>query len=293
VSGLLNHNLTPMSVLIGTVTGAVGGGISNAIVGGMVSGGTNDALNQLWSDRKNPGQFNPVEVVGETLLGGAVSSPRRSSTPPAWARPARRSTAAGLASSPPSLTRLSYSLEQSGNLAIHPAGLRPPLSEARGQPLVLRPKPWRQVGVWLLGLLMAGLWIPEILSPSPGHLVAGIAAVVVIGGLPAFVYGQVRLVVTPDAVIMRDVPRRRGGSASRADVRSVHIYSARVCLQAHGETLLKVAPYWSAEQLTRLAAELRVPLVTHKKMLGLTDERHGTVLYQSPQDPNPAAAESP
>lgn len=109
-----------MSVLIGTVTGAVGGGISNAIVGGMVSGGTNDALNQLWSDRKNPGQFNPVEVVGETLLGGAVSSPRRSSTPPAWARPARRSTAAGLASSPPSLTRLSYSLGQSGNPSSRP-----------------------------------------------------------------------------------------------------------------------------------------------------------------------------
>jgi hypothetical protein len=73
-NGLANHDLNPVSVLIGTATGAVGGGITNPIVGGMVAGGANDSLNQLWMDRKHPTQFNPVEAIGETLLGGAVGA---------------------------------------------------------------------------------------------------------------------------------------------------------------------------------------------------------------------------
>jgi hypothetical protein len=149
--------------------------------------------------------------------------------------------------------------------------------------VVLRPKPLRMVTTWLVIALIVGLWIPEIASPGIGHLVGGIAALAVIGGILGYVFAQIRLVVTPDAVVMRDVPARRGGSASRADVRSVHVYSARVCLQTHGDVLLRIAPYWSVEQLTALAAELRVPLITHKRMLGLTDDRHGAVLYQPPQ----------
>jgi hypothetical protein len=151
--------------------------------------------------------------------------------------------------------------------------------------VVLRPKPWRQLWAWLLVLIIGAIWAPEIAFPSSGHLATGIAGLVLIGGVLGYVLSRIRLVVTPDAVVMRDVPAGRGGSAPRADVRSVHIYSARVCLQAHGDVLLRIAPYWSAEQLTTLAAELRVPLVTHKKLLGLTDDRHGTVLYQPPQGP--------
>jgi hypothetical protein len=146
--------------------------------------------------------------------------------------------------------------------------------------VVLRLKPLRMVTTWLIVALMVGLWVPEIALPSIGHLVAGIAALVVFGGMLGYLIARIRLVVTSDAVVMRDVPARRGGSASRADVRSVHVYSARVCLQAHGDVLLRIAPYWSTGQLTALAAELRVPLVTHKRLLGLTDDRHGTVLYQ-------------
>jgi hypothetical protein len=141
------------------------------------------------------------------------------------------------------------------------------------------------VTAWLFVGLIVVVWIPEIALPSIGHLVGGIAGLAVFGGMLGYLIARIRLVVTPDAVVMRDVPARRGGSASRADVRSVHIYSARVCLQAHRDVLLSIAPYWSAEQLTALAAELRVPLVTHKRMLGLTDNRHGTVLYQPPQGP--------
>lgn len=148
---------------------------------------------------------------------------------------------------------------------------------------MLRPKPWRQLWAWLLGLIIVGVWIPEIVSPASGHLAAGIVGLALIGGVLGYILSQIRLVVTPDAVVMRDVPAGRGGAASRADIRSVHIYSARVCLQAHGDVLLRIAPYWSAEQLTALATELGVPLVTHKRFFGLMDDRHGTVLYQPPQ----------
>lgn len=154
-----------------------------------------------------------------------------------------------------------------------------------GQPeiLVLRPILWRQVGGWLVALIIAGTWVPEILSPSLGHLAAGIVGLAAIGGVLVYVLARIRLVVTPDAVAVRDVPRQRGGTISRTDVQSVHICSASVRLQAHGKVLLKIAPYWSEKQLTALAAELHVPLYTHKRLLGLADSKHGTVLYRPPE----------
>ncbi len=149
--------------------------------------------------------------------------------------------------------------------------------------MLLRPKPWRQAGVWILALIIAGIWVLEIAVPSRAHLLAAVLALVLIGGLAGYVLGRVQLLVTPDAVTMRDAPARRGGSAPRAGVRSVHIYSYWVCLQAHTQVLLRIAPYWSQAQLTDLAAELGVPLVTHKRQLGFgRDARHGTVLYQPP-----------
>ena len=83
---------------------------------------------------------------------------------------------------------------------------------------------------------------------------------------------------------MRDVPKPRGGIIARTDVQSIHICSASVRLQAHGKVLLKIAPYWSEKQLRVLAAQLHVPLYSHKRLLGLADSKRGTVLYQPPQD---------
>lgn len=150
--------------------------------------------------------------------------------------------------------------------------------------MVLRPKPWRQVSVWILTLIIVGIWVLEIASPSSSHLLAAILALALIGGMIGYVLARVQLLVTPDAVAMRDLPAGRGGSVSRAEVRSVHIYSYWVCLQARTQVLLKIAPYWSQRQLTDVAAELGVPLVTHKRQLGFgRDAQHGTVLYQPPQ----------
>jgi hypothetical protein len=161
--------------------------------------------------------------------------------------------------------------------------------------VLLRPKPWRQVGVWILALIIVGIWVLEIAAPSPAHLLAAILALVLIGGLIGYVLARVQLLVTPDAVTMCDVPASRGGSVPRAEVRSVHIYSYWVKLQAHSQSLLRIAPYWSQRQLTDLATELGVPLVTHKRQLGFgRDTQHGTVLYQPPgQAQQPGRAPRP
>jgi hypothetical protein len=151
--------------------------------------------------------------------------------------------------------------------------------------LVLRPRPWLQPFVRPLAPCLVGEWFPEIVSPSPAKLALGIVSFVLFGSLLGFELLRVRLVVTPHTVEfhtvdLRVVPKRRDCSLLRADVRSVHIYPGRVWLQADSRRLLWLQPWWSVRQLTALATELGVPLVTHRVIGG----EQGAVkyLYQPP-----------
>lgn len=147
--------------------------------------------------------------------------------------------------------------------------------------MVLRPRPWLQRNAWVYAaLLIVDLAAAAVAPHSPAQLEVRFAGVVVLGGLLGWGLARIRLVVTPDTVDVRaELPKRGSRSVLRAEVRSVHIYSDRVCLHGQAHVLLRWQRHWSVKQLTALSTELGVPLVTHRRR-GQADAGQGMVLYQ-------------
>lgn len=172
----------------------------------------------------------------------------------------------------------------------------PPLKrDVMGKPLVIRPRPWRQLSTLALLLVATGLlvWI-EVGTTGPGRTWGFIGLCVLIYGLYLFESVLIRIRVTPDKV--RLISARLVKPVTRAEVAQVRaMRSGTIFYDAHGKLLLNTQVHLTRKQLLSLEDELHVPVWDHRSWYGLRQLENGVRITRDtagavPAGGNPAQA---